>query len=166
MTATFKDDLDRRLVALLQTNARDSTTNLARRLGVARTTVHERIARLERDGLITGYSVVLSRNPAVERVQALVMLAVRQKQSRQVVDRLRGFPEVKTCLTVNGEYDLFLVVETARLEDLDVVLDEIAEVPGIERTASSIVLASKFDRRYREVAQQLAEQLAPPQSSI
>jgi len=159
MTSLLKDDLDRRLIALLQSNARESTTNIAKKLGVARTTVHERIARLERDGLITGYSVVLSQNPAIERVQALVMLAVRQQQSRQVVDRLRSFPEVKTCLTVNGEYDLFLIVETPRLEDLDVVLDEIAEIPGIERTASSIVLASKFDRRFKEVAQQLAEQL-------
>jgi len=54
------DTLDRRLLAALQVNARESTAALARRLGVARTTVLARLARLEQRGVITGYTVRLA----------------------------------------------------------------------------------------------------------
>jgi len=150
----YKDDIDRRLVALLQADARASTASLARRLGVARSTVHERISRLEKNGVITGYAAILSRNPSDENSQALVMLSVLQQKSRQVVDRLNAFPEIKLALAVSGEHDLFLRVEAPHLEDLDALLDEIAEIPGVERTKSWIVLARKFDRRYLEIMQQ------------
>lgn len=146
----FKDDIDRRLASLLQANARASTASLARQLGIARSTVHERIARLERTGAITGYAAILARNPADENSQALVMLSVNQQKSRQVVDRLDALPEIKLALAVSGEHDLFLSVEAPRLEDLDALLDEIAEIPGVERTKSWIVLARKFDRRHHE----------------
>lgn len=147
----YKDDIDRRLVALLQANARASTSALARDLGLARSTVHERIARLEKVGAITGYAALVSRNPSDENSQALVMLSVNQQKSRQVVDRLHAFPEIKLALAVSGEHDLFLTVEAPQLEDLDALLDEIAEIPGVERTKSWIVLARKFDRRYHEI---------------
>jgi len=91
----LREDIDRRLVALLQANARASTSALARALGLARSTVHERIARLERIGAITGYAALLSRNPSEDNSQALVMLSVNQQKSRQVVDRLSALPEIK-----------------------------------------------------------------------
>ena len=159
MSNWFKDDLDRKLVALLQVNARQSTTTLAKRLDVARSTVHERITRLEKTGVITGYSAVLSKNPSESNVQALVMLSVDQRKSKQVVARLNSYPAVKVCLAINGAYDYFLSVEGKRLEDLDELLDKIAEIPGIERSTSSIVLARKFDRRYKEVLNMVTSQL-------
>ena len=161
MTKHYKDEIDRRLVTLLQADARASTSALARRLGVARSTVHERIARLEKSGVITGYAAILSRNPSDENSQALVMLSVNQQKSREVVDRLNTFPEIKLALAVSGEHDLFLSVEAPRLEDLDALLDEIAVIPGVERTKSWIVLARKFDRRYHEIMQQVAEAADP-----
>ncbi|NRG19287.1 Lrp/AsnC family transcriptional regulator [Rhizobiales bacterium] len=142
----FKDNLDRRLVALLQTNARMATSEIARKLKVARSTVQERITRLENCGLISGYTVLLSSAPEVEAVHALVMIAVEQQQVRETIKRLEMLPEIRTCFTVSGEFDLFLRVEAPRLEDLDEVLDEIAAIPGVRRSRSSIVLASKFDR--------------------
>lgn len=54
------DDTDRQLLSLLQANARESTATLARRLGLARTTVVSRIARLEREGVVAGYGVRLA----------------------------------------------------------------------------------------------------------
>lgn len=143
---TPRDTLDRKLIALLQMNARMPTSDLARRLGVARSTVHERIARLERSGAITGYTAVLARPGTGNTVRALVMLAVEQQQVRETLKRLATFPEIRTCLTIAGEFDIFLVVEAPQLEDLDEALDEIAVVPGVRRSQSSIVLASKFDR--------------------
>lgn len=139
--------IDRQLIALLQTDARQSTMTLAKRLGLARSTVHERIRRLERDGTIRGYSVRLNRDPFEDYAQAIALLSLAQRQQRMVVDRLSKLPEVKLCYTISGDCDLFLMLETPRLEDLDAVIDEITSSPGVERCRSFIVLAKKLDRR-------------------
>lgn len=143
----IKDALDRQLIALLQNDARQSTMALAKRLKLARSTVHERIRRLERDGVIRGYSVRLGRDPFSDYAQAIALLSLAQRQQRVVIERLSKLPEVKLCFTISGESDLFLLLEAPRLEDLDAVIDEIVGHPGVERCRSFIVLARKIDRR-------------------
>ncbi|MEB8388545.1 Lrp/AsnC family transcriptional regulator [Rhodobacteraceae bacterium KMM 6894] len=155
----MKDDLDRRIVRELQRNARESTSTIAARLGVARSTVHERMARMERDGTITGYSVVLSKNPSEERIEILMLLEIRQQETRKVLKRLEAYTEVRLCLSINGEYDLFVSAEAPRLEDLDVFVDEVAEIPGIIRTNTFVVFGRKLDRRYNEAAQAITRHL-------
>lgn len=141
-----RDDLDRQLLALLQTNARQPTMTLAKRLRLARSTVHERIRRLEKDGIIRGYSIQLGQDPFAAHAQAIALLAIAQRQQRQVVERLRLLPEVKMCSTISGESDLFLLLEAPQLEDLDALLEEIAHIPGAERCRSFVLLANKVNR--------------------
>lgn len=142
-----RDRLDRELIALLQADARRPIAGLAEALGVARSTVHDRLNRLEQDGVIRGYTVRLAEDPETRPAQAVVMLSVEQRQTRQVVQRLERYPEVVLCQAISGEFDLFLTVETPHLEDLDALLDELATVEGVVRSRSMIVLAAKFDRR-------------------
>jgi len=92
------DDLDRRIIAALQHNARESTTKLAAKLGVARTTVHERITRLEERGIITGYTVVLRDPDEGNRVMVVVLLEVQQKETGRIIKRLEAYPEIRQCL--------------------------------------------------------------------
>lgn len=155
----LKDELDRRIVRELQRNARESTSNIAARLDVARSTVHERIARMEKDGVITGYSVVLSRNPSEENVQVMVFLELKQQETRKVLQKISQYSEVRVCLSINGEFDLFVSVEAPRIEDLDIVIDEIGMMPGVLRTKSFVVFGRRFDRRYKETAQRITEQV-------
>src|SRR5690554_2291895 len=96
------DDSDRRLLSLLLANARQSTMAMAKSLGLARTTVHERINRLERNGTILGYTAVLSSDPDEGQVQSVVLLSIVQKEQRQVIERLKTFREIKLCMTING----------------------------------------------------------------
>ncbi|WP_298722274.1 Lrp/AsnC family transcriptional regulator [uncultured Ferrovibrio sp.] len=142
-----RDELDRQLIALLQANARQSTMALAKKLGLARSTVHERIRRLEREGVIRGYMVRLGRDPFAEYAQAIALLALAQRQQRNVVERLAKLPEIKLCYTISGDSDLFLLLEAPRLEDLDALIDEIVGQPGVERCRSFIVLSQKIDRK-------------------
>ncbi len=140
------DTLDRSLIAYLRENARHSATYLAKKLNVARSTVHERIARLERDGVIVGYTTVVRRDPSEEVSQAILFAAVEQRRVERAVHRLEFFHEVKSCASICGEFDLFCLLEAPRLEDLDVVLDEITQIPEITRVSSTVIYASKFDR--------------------
>lgn len=140
------DEIDRRLVALLQSNARQSTMALAKSLGVARSTVHDRLNRLEKAGAILGYSVVLARDVTGNSAQSIVLLSISQKLQRGVIEALGRLPEIKLCHTMSGEYDLFLLIETPQLEDLDAVIDEVTSISGVTRSQSFILLAKKFDR--------------------
>ncbi len=140
------DQLDRRIIAALQHNARDSTTRIATTLGVARTTVHERINRMEERGVIAGYSVVLRETEDTPRVQIIVLLEVQQKETTRIIKRLEAYPEVKLCLSINGEFDLLLSAEAPRIEDLDILVDELARIPGVLRTNTSVVFGRKIDR--------------------
>jgi DNA-binding Lrp family transcriptional regulator len=140
------DATDRRLIALLQDNARESVTELARKLKLGRSTVHERLAKLERNGAILGYAPILARKLGAHGSRAIVMLSLVQRMQPAVMDRLRLLPEVLTCHTVSGDFDLALMVEAPQMDDLDAVLDEIINLPGVERCRSSIIMTTNFDR--------------------
>lgn len=140
------DGIDRKLIALLQENARASVTELAAKLKLGRTTVHERIAKLEKNGIILGYSTILSRNLGGQSSRAIVMLSLVQRMQGAVMERLRLLPEVLTCHTVSGDFDLALMVEAPQMDDLDAVLDEIIHLPGVERCRSSIIMTTNFHK--------------------
>lgn len=140
------DDLDRRLIALLQANARTSTADLARRLGVARTTIVARLARLEATGVVVGYTVRLGATEGEQGVQAFVSLSVSPKSARAVIDRLSLLPELRQLAAVSGGFDYLAVLRAPSTQRLDALLDEIGAIDGVLRTTTSVLLAMKLDR--------------------
>ena len=146
MTAMPRDTLDRNLLALLQANARDSTANLARKLGVARTTVLARLARLERERVIVGYTVRLSPGEADRTVQAYVGIVTDPKKVRSVTQRLARLPELSQLSSVSGEFDYIALLRADSTARLDTLLDEIGQIDGVSRTTTSVVLALRIDR--------------------
>lgn len=140
------DETDRRLVALLQANARASTADLARRLGLARTTVVARLSRLEKSGTITGYTVRLAAMESEHSVQAFVNLTVSPKSARAVIERLSLLPELRQLAAVSGEFDYLAVLRAPNTQRLDALLDEIGEIDGVVRTNSALLLAMRIDR--------------------
>jgi DNA-binding Lrp family transcriptional regulator len=135
-----------RLLALLRRDARESTASLARKLGVARTTVQERIRRLERDGVIAGYTVQVTDDFARHRIQAHVLITVDPKKGDGVIRALEGAAHVRALYALSGVFDYELVVEGGGTEEIDQFLDAIGRLDGIERTQTSIVLSVKFRR--------------------
>ena len=140
------DETDRNLLAALSENARCSTTALGRRLGLSRTTVQSRIERLERRGIVLGYSVRLSGEQAPGAVRAHVMITVRPKEARAVEAALRAIPEVRVLQTVSGTFDMVAQVVAGSTTEMDDLVDTIGALDGVERTTTSIVLSTKFDR--------------------
>lgn len=144
--AVLRDQTDRDLIALLQANARESTANLARKMGIARTTVVARLARLEAQGLICGYTVRLG-GEAVERgVQAFVGITVQPRAGRDVVQRLSRLPELRQLASVSGEFDYMATLRADSTARLDALLDEIGEIEGVTKTHTSVLLALRVDR--------------------
>jgi DNA-binding Lrp family transcriptional regulator len=136
------DDTDRRLLALLRTNARMPVATLAKTLQVARGTVQNRLARLERDGTIAGYTVRLRPQTDEHRIAALMMIAVEGNNADKVLRTLRGDPAVQTLHTTNGRWDIVAELRAESLEAFDKVLGRIRQVEGIANTETSLLLST------------------------
>lgn len=141
------DRTDRRLLALLQANARESAATLARKLKLARTTVVARIARLERSGVIAGYGVRFGAGQEKLSVRAYCSLRVLPKTSAAVIRDLERLIEVEEVSAVSGQWDYLVFLRCDSHEQLDALLDRIGLIDGVHQTQTSIVLSRKLDRR-------------------
>ncbi len=139
-------DTDEKLIALLKANAREPTASLARKLGLARSTVQERLARLEREGIVRGYTVMLGAEAGQRRLSAIVMISADPKQADRVAAELKKMVEVRSLSAVSGAYDMVAIVEADTAAKMDAALDRIGKAHGVARTVSSIVLSEKFNR--------------------
>jgi len=137
---------DEALLSLLRENARASTAEVARRLQLSRTTVQSRIERLERLGVIAGYTVRVADDFERERIRALIMVTVYPKQQPAVVEALRQLQGVRSLQSVSGAWDLVAMAVVPTIGDMDALTDRIGAIDGVERTTSSLVLSTKFER--------------------
>jgi DNA-binding Lrp family transcriptional regulator len=141
-----RDELDHELLALLAVNARSATADLARKLKVARSTVVARLARLERDGVISGYTVRLRHDLAQQGLAAFVGITVQPRAGADVVVLLQRLPEVKQLDSVSGQFDYVALVRADSAERLDALLDQIRALDGVQQTTTSVVLSRRIDR--------------------
>ena len=141
-----KDATDRALIVLLQANARESTANLARKLGLARTTVVARLARLEQSGVIVGYTLRLGADDGRPQVRAFVGITLQPQRSRDVMSRLAQLPELLQLSSVSGEFDCIALLRTETTARLDALLDQIGAIDGVLKTTTSVELALRIDR--------------------
>jgi DNA-binding Lrp family transcriptional regulator len=146
MNALSLDDTDRALLALLRENARASTAELARRLGISRTTVQSRLQRLERRRAVVGYTVVVPDEAEASLVRAHVLITLAPRQSAAIDAALRRIPEVRVLHSVSGPFDLIAIVAAGSIGELDALIDRIGTLDGVERTTSAIVLATRIQR--------------------
>lgn len=137
---------EQQLLSVLRENARASTAEIARRLKLSRTTVQSRIERLERQGLIAGYTVRVDDEAERGWIRAHIMITVLPKQAPAVVKALHAMPEVRTLHSVSGPFDLVALGVTPTVSVMDELTDRIGAIEGVERTTSSIILSAKFER--------------------
>jgi DNA-binding Lrp family transcriptional regulator len=146
MTKPAMNDTDRRLLGLLRENARTSTAELARTLGLSRTTVQSRIERLERNRVVTGYTVRVADDVETALVRTYVLITLAPRQTQAIEAALRRIPEVRTLQSVSGPFDLLAIVAAADIRALDAIIDRIGRLEGVERTTSAIVLGTRIER--------------------
>ena len=134
------DSLDLKLLALLRTDARASVATLAHKLGVSRGTVSNRIARLEDQGVIVGYTVRLRPDTEPDQITAWMNIAVEGNQTRVVISSLLGEPGVASLHDTNGRWDLLAELRASQLSELAEVLERVRLIKGIANTETSIHL--------------------------
>lgn len=140
------DDTDRRLIALLRSDARRPASSLAASLGVSRGTVQNRIARLLRGGIIKGFTLQLGAGAeAGASVRAITAIEIRGRSATGVVRALKGFPEVQALHMTNGRWDAIAELGATSLDALDQALNRIRMLEGVANTETSILLSTQKD---------------------
>lgn len=146
MTKVALDSTDQMLLNLLREDARTSTTELARKLHLSRTTVQSRMERLERHHVVAGYTIRVADEVERAMVRTFVLITLAPKRSVAIEAALRGIPEVRTLHSVSGPFDLMAILAAESIGELDAAIDRIGQLDGVERTTSAIVLSTRIDR--------------------
>ena len=134
------------LLNLLRENSRRSVSDLAKEMGLSRSTVQQTMERLERTGVIQDYTDKVNPHYEQQRVSAYIMISAVPKKTIEVVRELTKQPQLDMLCSISGRYDLIAQVTEETTEALDKIIDLIAALDGVEKTLSHIVLSSKVSR--------------------
>ena len=137
---------EQQLLRLLQENSRRTVSDLANELGLSRATVKQTMERLERSGVIQGYTIKINPHYQQQQVSAYIMISVIPRKTADIVRQIHKVPQLDMLCTISGQYDLIAKVTEATTEALDNSIDRIATLDGVEKTLSHIVLSRKVDR--------------------
>ena len=136
------DELDRRLLALLRVDGRAPLTGLASQLNVTRATVKTRLERLSDSGVVLGYTVRVHDANDPDHVRAVALIEVEGRSTTQVINELRGIPEIHALHTTNGGWDLVAELHMQTLGEFDLVLARIRSIEGVLNSETSLLLSS------------------------
>ena len=140
------DGIDGQIVALLRENARRSFQDIGRRVSLSAPAVKRRVDRLEREGVIRGYSATV--NPAAFgwHAHAFVELFCEGRMSgAEVREAVGAHPEVEGAYTIAGAPSAIIHVRAADTQHLEEALERIRETPGVQRTQTQVVLSTLFE---------------------
>ena len=136
------DAIDQQLISILRSNARTPVVELAKKLGVSRATVQNRMKRLESNDVIVNYTVNLKPAAEINPIRALMSIAVEGKKARSVITTLRGYPEIVALHNTNGRWDIIAEIRTESLESFNRLLGEVRLIDGVSSTETSLLLDS------------------------
>jgi DNA-binding Lrp family transcriptional regulator len=151
------DGIDERLIAALALFPRAGTMQLAREAGVARNTAQARLDRLIDSGVITGFGPEVDLRRVGYAVSAFVTIEIAQGASPAVDEHLRALPEIVEAYMTTGSADLLCRVVARDNDHLGHLIAHILEIPGVTRTTTSLILATRIAPRAREVLHSLQD---------
>lgn len=136
------DDLDRKILSLLAQNARMPVKEIAEHVSLTSPAVSSRIHRLEADGIIGGYTVVLKRPAGRLYVDALISLSVAPSEREGLLTLLQNSKEVMQCYHVTGEYTFLIKVSCGSMMQLEQL---ILQFQKLGSTCTQIILSTPVD---------------------
>ncbi len=142
------DEIDRQIVLLLQEDARLSNSALAEAVGLTVSTVHERVKKLEKKGIIKGYVAVVDAEAIGKPIMAFIRLTVGTtpagylEAKQDVMEACRCEPDILECYGVAGEDCYILKVRATSPKDLERLIERIRSKATVSRSITSIVLST------------------------
>jgi Lrp/AsnC family transcriptional regulator, leucine-responsive regulatory protein len=142
------DAVDRRLLDALRANARATYAELARLVGLSAPAAHERVAKLEAAGVITGYHAAIAPEALGYGMNALIGIFVTDSaDTDEITDALAAIPAVEDCWFVAGEETFVVKVRLPSVAGLERTIRDLNAIPGVARTRTTVVVSTKFEDR-------------------
>jgi len=137
------DDLDRKIIQLMVQNARMPVKEIAQKINLTSPAVSSRIHRLEQEGIIGGYTVLLHRPDEPNRVQGLISVQTNPDKREEFLQLVQGEPDVLQCYRVTGTYNFTVKVSCSGIDELEHLL---TRIQTLGTTNTQIILATHLDR--------------------
>jgi Lrp/AsnC family transcriptional regulator, leucine-responsive regulatory protein len=147
------DTVDLRLIESLRRNARATYAELARSVGLSAPAVHERVAKLEAAGVITGYHAAVA--PAALGLGVSALVGIVQGDSAdadRIADEVRAMAEIEDCWFVAGEETFVVKVRVPDVAALEQTIGALNRIPGVAHTRTTVVLSTRFEGRVQPAA--------------
>lgn len=140
MATANLDARDRGLLSLLRANARTSVADMAKQLGVSRATVQARMKKLERAGVIVGYTVRLGAEIEAAQVRAMMLIRVESAAEAKIISALRGSPNVSAVHHTTGRWDVIAEIQAENLASFNKIVGALRLIDGIKATETNLLL--------------------------
>ncbi|WP_209476575.1 Lrp/AsnC family transcriptional regulator [Thermococcus stetteri] len=134
------DELDMKILALLQKNARLSYREIAKELGIAVGTVYNRIKRLEESGIIKGYAPILDYEKLGFGLTALIGIKAQGKKIIEIERKIAENGRAIMVYDITGEFDIFVIAKFKDRADMNSFVKWLLSLDGVEKTNTSVVM--------------------------
>lgn len=140
------DHVDREILRMLQRNARTPFSEIAREIDMASATVHDRVGRLEDEGVIRGYHADVDPKAVGYGISALVGLRVEQGREQATLERLAELPQIQEIHLTTGEWDLMMRVHAGDADGLrELMFKTVAQMEGFSRSQTMVILGTEYE---------------------
>ena len=137
------DELDHKILACLKENARAKLSSIAEQINLSITATTERIHRMEAEGIITGYRVVIDEGRMGKDLKALISVSLEHpRYNNEFAEMVKNHPDILECYYITGDYDFHLKVSTSGGEGLEQLLNYIKAIKGVSLTRTLVVLST------------------------
>ena len=137
------DELDSKIIQLMMRNARMPVKEIAKQVNLTSPAVSSRIHRLEQEGVIAGYTVVLHRPDTPARVEALISVLVDAATRASFLSMIEQEPQVLQCFRVTGNYNFIIKVSCTDIDALEHLLTKMQKMGS---TNTQIILNTQLNR--------------------
>ncbi|ASJ05941.1 Lrp/AsnC family transcriptional regulator [Thermococcus pacificus] len=137
---TGLDEVDRKILVILQKNSRTPLREISKEVGLAESTVYERIKKLREKGIIKKFTVMLDPESLGFKILAFILIKSKAGMYSHVATELKKYPQIVEIYETTGDYDMLVKIRTSGSDELNEFLDRIGEIQGVEATHTMVVL--------------------------
>lgn len=137
---TALDEIDLKILRLLQEDARTPLSRIARQLGVSEGTVHVRIKKLRNVGALRGFQAIVNPSSVGKAFTAITLIKADPAKHSEILEKLKSIPDVYEVYDVTGEYDAVVKLRSESKEELASIIDNLGQIAGVSATLTMVVL--------------------------
>lgn len=141
------DETDRRIIGLLNKDARLSFRHISRELKISLTKVRSRVKKLERDGVIKGYIPVINPEKLGYDMLVIVGLDISKARTVEIQEKIAKDPHVFAVYNTIGQWDSVIIARFKSRSDLDTFIHKVLGIPGVDKTYTQLVLNIMKDEK-------------------